>query len=294
MNKFYKYCTNTNLHATVILPGGCNARCAFCYDISENVTIDDYYTKLDNVIKRIPLEARKFAITGMETSFSPYFADVLRLAAKYRKENRFDFIFLNSNGSNLKKYINELNEGLDAINISRHSADDEENYGIFNTRSVPSKDELKEIISLLKLESGVNINTVVTDDLSFEEVKKKTLDMIELCKYVGATSLTIRFEATDRLRTEKLNEFFLNQETLLENANPGCHFWLKRIENFNVVLKYVTKEPTSYSNWNYGYIIQRNFDVTRDWAGKKPHNLTTDQEIIEEDNQKVKSYSLIK
>ena len=44
--KFYKYCTNTDLHATVILPGGCNARCSFCYDISENVDIKDYKKKL--------------------------------------------------------------------------------------------------------------------------------------------------------------------------------------------------------------------------------------------------------
>ena len=281
MNKFYDYCTNTNLHATVILPGGCNAKCPFCYDISETVMIDDYYTKLDNVIKKIPLEARKFAITGMETSYSPYFKDVLHLAAKYKKEKRFDFIFLNTNASNLKKYIHEVNEGLDAINISRHSADDEENYGIFNTHTVPSKDELKEIISLLKLDSGVNINTVITDDLTDEEVEKKTLDMIDFCKYVGATSLTIRFEATDRLRTEKLKDFFLKYDTISEHANPGCHFWLKKINDFNVVLKYVTKEPTSYSNWNYGYIIQRDFRITRDWAGKKPHNLTTDKVIKE-------------
>lgn len=281
MNKFYEYCTNTDLHATVILPGGCNAKCAFCYDISENVVIDDYYSKLDSVIEKIPMEARKFAITGMETSYSPYFEDVLKLAAKYKEEKRFDFIFLNTNGSNIKKYANEINKGLDAINISRHDADDEENYKIFNTRSVPSKDELKEIISLLKLESGVNINTVITDDMSDEEVKQKVFDMINLCKYIGATSLTIRFEATDRLRTENLRSFLLEYDTVSEKANPGCHFWLKKINDFNVVLKYVTKEPTSYSNWNYGYIIQRNFDITRDWAGTKPHNLTTEKTVKE-------------
>lgn len=285
MEKFYKYCTNTDLHATVILPGGCNARCSFCYDISENVDIKDYKKKLAEAIAKIPTEARKFAITGMETSYSPYFKDVLELAAEYRKDHRFDFVFLNSNGSNLKKYISELNSGLDALNISRHSADDKENYGIFNTDTVPSANELRDIISGLSLEAGVNINTVITDDLTEEEVARKTYAMIDLCKYIGATSLTLRFEAHDRLRPNQLLSFLEQYPTIQEKANPGCHFWLKNIHGLNVVLKHVTKEPTSYSNWNYGYIIQRNFDITRDWAGLKPHDLSTYQTI---GNEKLK------
>ena len=279
MNKFYKYCTNTDLHATVILPGGCNAKCSFCYDISENIAIENYSDKLNDVIETIPIEVRKFAITGMETSLSPYFKDVLKLAAKYKNENRFDFIFLNTNGSNLIKYVNEINASLDAINISRHSPDDTENFKIFNTQSVPTKEQLKEIISQLDLESGVNVNMVVTDDLSDHKVEKNTMEMIKFCKYIGATSLTLRFEATDRLRTHALKNFLHKFDTVKENANPGCHFWLKKINGFDVVLKYVTKEPTSYSNWNYGFIIQRDFRVTRDWQGLKPHNFSTNKII---------------
>lgn len=85
---------------------------------------------------------------------------------------------------------------------------------------MPSSVELKELIRELnlRLSSGVNINTVVTDDLT--------------------------------------------------NSDK-----LKKINGLYVVLKYVTKEPTSYSNWNYGYIIQRDLKITRDWQGQKLHDV---------------------
>ena len=46
MDKFLDYCTNTDLHATIILPGGCNAKCSFCYDISKNINNPNYINDL--------------------------------------------------------------------------------------------------------------------------------------------------------------------------------------------------------------------------------------------------------
>lgn len=270
-SKFLDYCTSTALHATVILPGSCNAHCPFCYDISENTKNPHYIDDLRCAIDRIPVTTRKFAVTGMETTISPYFDGLLDLAIEYRKSKRFDFMFLNTNGYMLKKYQDKIGLAFDAINISRHAADDEENYKIFGTKTIPSLEELKELIPKLKLDSGVNINTVITDNMSEEEKMNKIYNMVKACKYIGASSLTIRFEATDRLRTEKLPKELDKLETIQFNANPGCKFWLKKIDGLYVVLKYVTKEPTSYSDWNYGYIIQRDLRITKDWAGKKEH-----------------------
>lgn len=273
MNKFLDYCTNTNLHATVILPGYCNAKCPFCYDLPQCDKNPNYINDLKAAIKRVPEDVRKFAVTGMETSISPHFNELLDLAIEYRNNKRFDFMFLNTNGFKLDMYGDKIGKAFDAINISRHAADDEENYKIFGTRTVPSLEELKALIPKLKLESGVNINTVVTDDLTTEDKLTKIYEMVKACKYIGANSLTVRFEATDRLRTEKLIPELDALETIQYNANPGCRFWLKKIDGLYVVLKFVTKEPTSYSDWNYGYIVQRNLDITRDWAGKKAWNV---------------------
>lgn len=273
-NKFLNYCTDTSLHATVILPGGCNAKCPFCYDISEHVNNPNYIKDLSDAIEKIPIEARKFAVTGMETTISPYFAELLPLVASYRNTGRFDFAFLNTNGFKLDEYSEQIGNSFDAINISRHAVEDEDNYKIFGTNTVPSVEELKLLIPKLNLDSGVNINTVVTDKESSDEKMKKIFEMIELCKYIGAQSLTIRFEATDYLRKEPLLLGLNDYETIQYNANPGCRFWLKQINGLWVVLKYVTKEPTRYSNWNYGYIIQRDLNITRDWVGEKPHTLT--------------------
>lgn len=272
-NKFLRYCTDTSLHTTVILPGGCNAKCSFCYDISEYVNNPFYKEDLERAISYVPLEARKFAVTGMEPTLSPYFLDVLELSENYRKKGRFDFAFLNTNGAKLVDYTNQIKNSFDSINISRHAVDDEENYQIFKTNTVPSKEELKNIIFKLDLSSGVNINTVVTDNMTSTEIMNRIFGMIKLCKYIGAQSLTIRFEATDYLRKEGLIPELNEYETLQYNANPGCKFWLKQIDGLYVVLKHVTKEPTNYSDWNYGYIIQRDLNITRDWNGKKPHIL---------------------
>ena len=274
MNKFLDYCTNTDLHATVILPGYCNAKCPFCYDLPQNISELDYIKKLKETLEQIPDNVRKLAITGMETTMSPFFDELLDLNKYFKDNKKYDFMFLNTNGFLLNKYGSRIGESFDSINISRHAANDEDNYIIFGTNTVPSLYDLKEIIPELKLESGVNINTVVTDDLSDEEKMDKIYGMVDASKYVGANSLTIRFEATDRLRTKPLIDDLNKLETLQFNANPGCKFWLKRINDLYVVLKYVTKEPTSYSDWNYGYIVQRNLDVTRDWAGCKKHTLT--------------------
>lgn len=272
-NKFLKYCTDTSLHATIILPGGCNANCFFCYDISANVNNPNYIEDLSRVIDKIPVEARKLAVTGMETTISPYFKDLLPLAEQYRENGRFDFNFLNTNGFMLEKYADRIGKSFDSINISRHAAFDEDNYKIFDTNTVPNIEKLKFLISEMNLDSGVNINTVVTDDMSNYKIMKKIFEMTEVCKYIGAQSLTIRFEATDVLRKEPLIPELNKYETLQYNANPGCRFWLKEINGLYVVLKHVTKDPTNYSNWNYGYIIQRNLEVTRDWAGEKKHSL---------------------
>lgn len=84
MNKFLNYCTNTDLHTTVILPGGCNANCPFCYDISDNVNNPNYIEDLNVAINKVPINARKFAVTGMEPTISPHFSDLLDLVIHYK------------------------------------------------------------------------------------------------------------------------------------------------------------------------------------------------------------------
>ena len=160
------------MHATVILPGGCNAHCSFCYDVSGHEDIENYKEKLSEIYKRIRTHnVHKMAITGMETTLSPYFLDALAVA----RDSGYDFRFLNTNGTAVLKYINEINSSLDAINISRHALTDEENYKIFGTTSVPSTDLLKEITRRLSI--PVNMNFVALD--SDPEKSKKIFQMAD-------------------------------------------------------------------------------------------------------------------
>jgi hypothetical protein len=278
VEKFLKYATDTGLHASVILPGACNAKCAFCYDTSKLENIGDYKAKLRATIATVPNDARKMAITGMEPTMSPYIFDALELVGDCKRAKRFDFVFLNSNGFRLGECANQINQsGVDAVNISRHAVGDGENAEIFKSASVPNAGKLERIIS--GLWAPVNINTVIPHTATEGEFEKRTVGMIDFAKGVGARSLTLRFQADNLLRKDELPAFLKKHETLQFGSNPGCRFYLKNINDFNVVAKYVTVEPTDYSNWNYGFIIQRDLRITRDWAGNRPHPMSIEKVI---------------
>lgn len=267
-----RFATDIGTHCTVVLPGSCNARCSFCYDLDSQYDGVNYMSALKKAIESVPTSVKKLAITGRETTLSPFFKEVSMYLLELRE--RFDFIFLNSNGYRLEKNIQYLG-AYDAINISRHHPLDTKNYTIFNTNTVPNKITLKRIASSISI--PVNLNCVLTDDLDLQTLQKRVLEMVELCKYVG-TSLTLRFEATDVLRQNEL-PVFLNQYPESQfSENPGYKVWLKEIDGIDVVVKYVTKDPTSNTDYLYGYIVHPKDDpkhtgkllITKDWAGKKP------------------------
>lgn len=259
---------DTSLHTTISLPGSCNAKCKFCYDLYRSKYKGDYIADLEDVLRAMPDTVHKLALTGMETTLSPYIEDVLKLLQTLPFKEHFKFKFLNTNGTRLLKLAPLVNETLNAVNISRHAADDEANYTIFNTRSVPSTAQLKETISNLTI--PVNINYVLAEGLTEDEMIQQTGDMVALCKEVGAASLTIRFMATDLLRKDPLPNFLKAFPTVKKNGNPGCTYWYKDYNGFPLILRYTTIDPTYHTNWDYGFIVQSDLTVTRDWAGNKP------------------------
>lgn len=269
-----RFATDIGTHCTVVLPGGCNARCAFCYDLDSQYEGNQYVQALAKAIESVPESVRKLAVTGRETTLSPVFQEVCKYLYLLKAKGRFDFVFLNSNGYGLESNAEYLS-CYDAINISRHDSEDNENYGIFRTKSVPSKTDLKRIVD--KVSVPINFNCVLTDDLDQYAIKKKVFGMIELCKYVGA-SLTLRFEATEVLRQVELPDFLNQYPNIDFSENPGYKVWLKKIDEIDVVIKYVTKDPTTNTDYLYGYIINPKDDqknperllITKDWAGKKP------------------------
>ena len=49
-----RFVTNVDTHCTVILPGGCNARCSFCYDLDSQYDGVNYMNALRKAIETVP------------------------------------------------------------------------------------------------------------------------------------------------------------------------------------------------------------------------------------------------
>ena len=63
---------------------------------------------------------------------------------------------MNTNGSYINKYINNIDGLFDWIDISRHAVDDTTNQNIFKCQ-VPTLSELKQICSKLKKNKSENL-----------------------------------------------------------------------------------------------------------------------------------------
>lgn len=266
---FNDWVVDVSTCAAVMLPGGCNAKCQFCYDLTPRAVPHDYKERLkDIVLNRIPPHVRKIAISGMETTVSPVFKEVLELL-KPLKNTRFDMIFLNTNGARLATYAPEnIYKAFHALNVSRHAPDDETNTAVFGTSTIPSNAELKAVIKQLSPNMLCNVNCVVSDLKS----PQKTLDeMTKFAKDHGFYSLALRFPSSETLYMGDLPAVWDKYKTIKYGLSAESRFWLKKKDGFPFVIRASVLEPKNLNGHLFGYIVQPDLSLTQDWAGKIPH-----------------------
>lgn len=160
--------THWQWHLHLKLTNVCNARCGFCVEQNSTCkTIPDHF--LENVDKMLyELKKNKtfysVSITGGEPLLFPKFRELCELL----KKHQVPFITMNTNGQYLPKYVDCIDGLIHFINISRHYIDDEENFAVFKTRTVPTREELKKTKSLFK-KSKVRIQCVMEKKFTVEK-----------------------------------------------------------------------------------------------------------------------------
>lgn len=76
--KFIGESTINNPNLSIVMPGGCNGNCQFCF-WKQTEPCGNYLEKVNNILKSLPSQFKQLSITGGEPTLSPYLEKVLNL-----------------------------------------------------------------------------------------------------------------------------------------------------------------------------------------------------------------------
>src|ERR1035437_603430 len=178
--------TIINPNFTIVMPGGCNAKCEFCF-WKQDKTTKDYMERLKDTMDLLPSQFYMISISGGEPTISPYFKKVLNSI----DTERFTHRILTTNGTHLMKHIDIIKEKIQHINISRHHWDDEINAKIFECDTIPSSEHISKCVDELnKAGIDVTFSCVLTDE--YITTKEDIIKYVEYAKSCGASHIYLR------------------------------------------------------------------------------------------------------
>ena len=259
-----------NPNFSAILPGGCNAKCDFCFwEKDKKATIHKFMRGLENAIDVLPSSFKEVSITGGEPTLSKALP-----AAALMLSQRFDKIVLTTNGVNLVECL--LDGSIDPvkhINISRHAIDDSLNQDVFKTTSIPGRDDLAKMIALAERHGkDVRLNVVSGEKMYGRE---HLLDWVEFAHSMGVN--TISFRTDSELGLDFVHEYeqrFIREgrKTTHETGCPVCISRWYSYHGVNLAFKYSMTEPTDIGP--YEVVLQQDGRMTLDWAGNQEYAST--------------------
>lgn len=155
---------NKVITVKLVIPGGCNAKCPFCYNKDKKITcnktqfLDNFIPSLDNIITQIgnknPVSVD---ITGGEPTLdADFFIQVLKKLKEYDIKSKVLRTTLTTNGYRLDKVIPYLEGVIDYVNISVHSFRVVERC---ETMGIKSIDTLYDYYSLVRQLKEIGIDT---------------------------------------------------------------------------------------------------------------------------------------
>ncbi len=236
-----------NPNLSIILPVGCNAKCDFCYWEKGNGLTP---ARFNFVANTLPEVFKQCSITGGETTLDRNLSRYISIA-----KDRFDKVVLNTNGFRLTK---DIVKSVDYVNVSRHHYLDKDSNNVFNSNSLPTSEELKDLCS----HGNITLNCVIPDGFS----DKMFIDKyIEFAKECGAKVAFRKYYNNLNVLTE-----IDTDDTLIgEHYCGACHHRWHKINSVDVTFKYSVKETFEHVNGIYELILHPNGDLTFDWDGKQ-------------------------
>lgn len=246
------------------MPGGCNAKCEFCF-WKQDKTTKDYMERLKDTMDLLPSQFYMISISGGEPTISPYFKKVLNSI----DTERFTHRILTTNGTHLMKHIDIIKEKIQHINISRHHWDDEINAKIFECDTIPSSEHISKCVDELnKAGIDVTFSCVLTDE--YITTKEDIIKYVEYAKSCGASHIYLR-KKHENLLPHELEKEFGHSKIIKSHDCPACRTRIQLIKGIDVHWKTSVLEPSDVDELEYVLfesIFNSNGTLTRDWMAK--------------------------
>lgn len=263
--------TVNNPNFSIVVPGGCNGKCNFCF-WQKTKPCGNYINILSETLSNLPSQFYQISLTGGEPTISPYLKSILETINK----KKFTKVVLTTNGSNLLETIPMLEGKVDHINISRHHFEEDLNNNVFKARMINNR-QLKNVISELnKVGIDVTLSAVLNENL---KSKKDIKDYINFARTIGASQVFFR-KPHGTLEPTKVEKAFESYKGF-ESSCPVCRTKNQLIEGIRVSWKASLEEPSSVMDKIYELIFHEDGTITKDWEGK----LKVDVSIISERQQ---------
>ncbi len=265
---------NNDPNFSIVMRGGCNAACAFCFNKTKNapavreLSNFEWLLGLQDVLRKLPKQFYQISITGGEPMVSPVLHEVLTICRMAKL--RFTNILLTTNGTNLLKYIDEVTTGVHHINISRHHYDEQTNKAIFGGSYNVTDAELTEIIDKYSARGvDVSLNCVINDQTTTDFIFK----YIEFAKRIGAYAVRFRKENGDNIAPTPCEEHIDEYYPVLERGEcPVCRTWKRVIKGLTTYWKAAIIEPTDKIKDKVYELVYDIDGVTyQDWNRKYPY-----------------------
>lgn len=262
---------NQDPNFSIVLPGGCNANCSFCFNKNQAsvkpASLDFYIARLQTYLSSVGDQFYQISLTGGEPLLSPWIIPVLRTISEYRYQ--YTNILLTTNGTNLlSDGIPEImKNSVDHINISRHHYDEKINAAIFSGSYNVKDEDLLKIISVYdSIGIDVSANCVINDKTSKDFIDK----YIEWGKSMGFHAIRFRKEngSLDLTPVEKMFDY-IKVESL--GKCPVCRTKLQIINDMPVYWKCSVLEPSeTIKDELYEIVYLADGNIYADWMAKKP------------------------
>lgn len=255
--------TIINPNFTIVMPGGCNAKCEFCF-WKQDKTVKDYMTKLKETMADLPTQFYMLSISGGEPTISSYLKDVLESI----DTEQFTHRILTTNATGLMKNMDIITKKIQHINISRHHWDDEINAKIFETDTVPSTEHIIECVDALNL-AGIDVtfSCVLTDEYIL--TKEDIIEYVQYAKRCGASHIYLR-KKHENLLPHELEKEFGYSKIVKSHDCPACRTRIQLIKGIDVHWKTSVLEPSDVMEENilFETIFNSNGTLTSDWHAK--------------------------